>query len=120
MPSVILGNVSGGQQIILTNIWSGIFENHGVQLRWAGPGNAYVSVYSNVTVNSGTVSNTGVNSGGTNDGMIVLSGERYNVPPLVINNIGGTASGIFNIYALCDAASSGVGRMYFEPWCENL
>ena len=125
MPSVILGNTSGGQLLISGNPWSGRLMNAGIQLKWVpspsspprlGSGNAYIALSGNMTTNSGAVLGSGGAASGMVDGMCLGPGDAYYIEPSVIANSQGTGSGVFNIYAACDALVSGVGRIYFEPF----
>jgi hypothetical protein len=93
----------------------------GIQLRWIGSGNAYIALSGGnppksgnfMTINSGTFPLSGGAASGMLDGMVMLTGDAYFIPQIVLGSKGGATSGSFNIYGLQDAAASG-GRMYFE------
>lgn len=109
MPSILLGNQSGGQILVSGNPWSGsIRPQGGVQLRLArnASGNAYIGLSGGVTISSGGFLQSG---GGLLDGMIMGPGDSYFIP-----RIGTGVSGAFSIYAAGDAAVSGQGRLYWE------
>lgn len=109
MPSVLLTNQSGGQ-----NILSGWVSGHplqpvgGVQLRLSpiASGNAYVGLSGTVAITSGNMS--GTMSGGL-DGMIMKPGDTYFIPKLACG-----LSGNLTVQVATDAAASGQGRMFFE------
>lgn len=112
MPSAVVSNASGAPfPLISGNFWSGNNAFHpygGVQLKTApyNSGNVYIGLSGGVTIASGGFMLSGVN---TTDGMIMGPGDSYFVPKLAMQN-----SGIFNIYAGCDAACSGQGRVFYE------
>lgn len=111
MPSSILTPASGAPfPIISGNYWSGQTPRPvgGVNLKLhpEASGNAYISLSGGSTVNSGGFLLSGANR---SDGMILSPGDTYFVPKLAF-----TVSGVFNIYATCDAACSGQARLYWE------
>lgn len=118
MPSVFIGNRSGGQPLFSGNLLSGRtsfegkFPQAGVQLRWDrnASGYAYVGLSGGVTVNSGGVLQSGTTWVGGMDGMQMGPGDSYWIPRTGL----GIQSGDFNVFVLCDAGASGQGRMYFE------
>jgi hypothetical protein len=115
MPSVILGNASGGQQILsgFGPLWSGKLGNPtigGCQLRLdITGGRAYVALSGGVTITSGGLTSNIPNTSGIFDGLPMSSGDAMFIPKLGIG-----PSGLPQIFVATDAASSGVGRMYFE------
>lgn len=114
MPSIILGNQSGGQNILSGAYWSGRLGNPtvaGVQLRLAATaaGNAYVGLSGGVTVNSGAVIGSGGMSSGLLDGFLLTPGDTYFLPRIAVG-----ASGIPQVFVGTDAAASGQARMYVE------
>lgn len=62
-----------------------------------------------MTITSGQMFLSGGPNSGLSDGMIMAPGDSYFVP-----RIGTGASGRVNIFADCDVAASGIGRLYFE------
>jgi hypothetical protein len=62
-----------------------------------------------MTITSGQMFLSGGPNSGLSDGMILAPGDSYFVPKIACGN-----SGFLNIYALCDVAASGIGRLYFE------
>lgn len=112
MPSVILGNTSGGQQLISGNVWSGLRQppvgTLYLKLDPASSGNAYVSLSGNMTTTSGGYFLSG---GGMLDGMIMKPGDVYPIPKLVLT--GSSGLGV-PVWIQCDAAASGRSRMYWE------
>ncbi len=112
MPSLLLGNQSGGQLIYSGAVYSGFpAPVGGVQLRWAAnaSGNAYVALSGNMHITSGNLNSSGLPCSGYLDGMLLTPGDSYFVP-----KIGVGYSGMPSIYAMVDAPASGQGRMYFE------
>lgn len=114
MPSVLLTAASGAPFIVYSGglPFSGrpvMFPYSFVNLKYANTasGNAYVSYTSGgpFAVNSGGAF---PNGSGLYDAMMLAPGERYQIPRLVF------ISGILNIFATCDAAASGQGRLYFD------
>lgn len=113
MPSVLIGNplLSGPQVVVSGNPWSGrVNPVGGIQFRLAknASGNVYIGLSGNVTLNSGGMFMSG---GGLADGMLVGPGDAYWVPKL-----GMATSGTYSVYARHDAAVSGQGRLYWEPF----
>lgn len=110
MPSMIIGNKSGGDLLISGNPWSGTTRTV-TELRWPAyaSGHAYVALSGNMTVNSGGYSNSG--TAGLMDGRCLAPGGVMLIPKSCV-----TASGLFNIYVACDAAASGQARIYFENY----
>ena len=111
MPSVILGNplASGAQIVVSGNVFSGrLAPVGGVQLAWDrnASGNVYIGLSGGMTVNSGGMFLSG---GGLLDGMQVGPGGVYFIPKIAL-----ATSGAVTIYAQCDAACSGVSRLYWE------
>lgn len=119
MPSVILGNASGGQNILSGSaLWSGagVHPVGGVQLRWhcSAGGLAYVSLSGNMTINSGGIlGNSGTYLSGLLDGMLMAPGDPYFIPKL-----GTGMSGSPSVFCACDAAVSGasLSRMFWEAY----
>lgn len=109
MPSIILGNpqASGPQIIVSGNPWSGKLVPVGsIDLFWTSSGgNAYVGTSGNMTMTSGGMFLSG---GGVNDGMMIPPGARYTIPKCNLN-----ISGTITVYANCDVAASGLGRLYY-------
>lgn len=126
MPSIVLGQPyqSGAVQIITGNPWSGILiPTGGIQLRWISSGGNACIAFSGggpplsggfMTLNSGQMPLSGGAASGMLDGMVLSTGDAMFIPRTVLSNRAGTTSGIVNLYALCDLAASGVGRLYFE------
>lgn len=113
MPSVLLGFLSGGVDLLSGNYWSGrgLVPWAGVQLR-AGSlnsGYVYVALSGGMTVTSGGLGSGAFNSGGLMDGMQLAPGDAYFVPRLAVG-----PSGNPNLYALPDAACSGQARLFYE------
>ena len=81
-----------------------------VNLKYANnaSGNAYISYQSGgpFNINSGAAF---PNGSGLYDMMMLAPGERYSIPRLEFPN-----SGVLNIFATCEAAASGQGRLYFD------
>lgn len=115
MPSVIVGAISGGMQLVSGNFWSGVaaFRPQGtVQLRWdptLSSGRCYVGFSGGITTGSGAVIGSGGIASGMLDGMILNPSDSYMIPRLAFG-----LSGNLDIFVTCDAAVSGVGRLWFE------
>lgn len=120
MPSVLLSPASGSPFPVYSgNLFSGQ-GNHPVgivQLRWAreASGNAYIYLSGGnsggLGINSGGVFMSGGQLSGLSDGMVMYPGDAYSIPKSACG-----ASGQLGIYASCDSAASGVGRLYFESF----
>lgn len=114
MPSLILGFLSGGTNILSGNYYSGQGTFHpvgGVQLQ-AGKnqsGSIYVSLSGGVTIGSGGFMQSGFT--GNMDGIEISPGNGYFLPKL-----GFTVSGNPCIFAQPDAACSGVARLSWETF----
>jgi hypothetical protein len=113
MPSVIVGNpaLSGAQIVVSGFPWSGqIRPVGGVQLRWSSTasGNCFIGLSGGTTVTSGGMFLSG---GGLLDGMLLTPGDGYWVP-----RIGTGLSGNLTIYAQCEPAASGQGRLFYEVY----
>jgi hypothetical protein len=117
MPSVLIGQplASGSQPLVSGNPWSGTrIPIGGITMRWGGPANAYVTLSGgpplsgpDLHIGSGGMFLSGTS--GLMDGFPLSSGESLFVPKALL------ISGQFNIYIGCDAAASGIGRMWWEP-----
>ena len=127
MPSVVLGNdpASGAQLVVSGSLYSGQLLHFGISLLWVSSGgNCYVSTSGGnpplsggfMTITSGGMAKSGGAASGMLDGMLLLPFTRYYIPPGMLYNRGGSNSGSFNIFALCDPAASGVGRLYFDQY----
>lgn len=115
MPSILVSPVSGGLQVISApNPYSGKLLPVGeIRLLWTtaiSGANCYIALSGGMTVNSGSFGT----SGGLMDGRAIPPGGSYNIPKLGITSTVGNTSGTFNIYASCDAAASGAGRLYYD------
>lgn len=110
MPSILIGNLSGGDLILSGCPWSGKAAKplSTVQLVWDpnASGNCYVSLSGGLTVASGGFFLSG---GGNMDGLPMQPGGTYAVPRAAM-----LQSGSINIYVTADAACSGQARMYYE------
>lgn len=124
MPSIVLGQpvASGATTVISGNPWSGSQREPvgGIQLLWISSGGAcFVGLSGGgpvlsgptMTVNSGQMALSGGAASGMLDGMYVAPGVPYFLPRLAF-----PISGIYNLYATCEQAASGVGRLYFEAF----
>ena len=115
MPSVLVGNQSGGQPIVSGNPWSGQnpVPQGGIQLRWDGTasGYLYVGLSGNLTVASGGLYQSGSAWSGMLDGMQLSPGDTYWIPRIATG-----ISGNINIFVTADAAASGQGRLYWEAY----
>lgn len=112
MPSMLVGNQSGGDLVISGNPWSGFYAPLGyVRLRWdfLASGACYIGFSGGLTANSGQVLGSGGISSGMLDGMQLPPGQYYDVPKSVFAN----HSGSFQLFATCDSACSGK-RLYIE------
>lgn len=112
MPSIILGNTSGGQNILSGSYYSGNLVPIGevrLKLALTSSGNCYVGLSGGVTANSGTLAASGGASSGLLDGMLMFPGDSYNIP-----KIGYGRSGQPQLYVVCDAAASGQARLYWQ------
>lgn len=113
MPSRILSRASGAPfPLISGNFWSGQGGTHpvgSIVFRWASDasGNAYIALSGGATITSGGFFLSGTL--GNADAMMIPPGGTYTLPKLAIN-----LSGVLNVYASCDAAASGVGRLWWE------
>lgn len=114
MPSVLVGNptLSGPQQVISGNPWSGFRRNPltGIQFKLSriASGSVYLGLSGNVTLNSGGLFLSGPSY---SDGTEVGPGDAYFIPALAFQT-----SGTYNVYARHDAACSGQARLFFEPY----
>jgi hypothetical protein len=111
--------------VVSGSLYSGVFVGAGLQLRWiSSGGNCYVGVAGGgpplsggfMTITSGGMQLSGGAASGMLDGMLLGPGDAFFVEPGVLGNRNGPTSGTFNVWALCDQAASGVGRLYFAPW----
>lgn len=113
MPSILIGNRSGGQPLISGNYYSGQTPKPqgSVFLKWDGAasGNAYVGLSGGVTAQSGSHFLSGATLGAL-DGIPMARGESLTVPRYAFQ-----VSGTLNVWIGCDAAASGT-RMYFEVY----
>lgn len=113
MPSVVIGQGSGPQQIISGNPWSGQqkMPRTGVQLRLArnASGEVYVGLSGGVTANSGGSFASGAS--GMLDGFPLGPGDSYFVPAYAFG-----VSGTYNLFARWEAAASGQARLYYEAF----
>ena len=132
MPSLVLGTpfLSGATQIISGNPWSGQLEPKGtIRLWWicaASGANCYIALSGGgpplsggfMTYNSGGMLLSGGAASGMLDGIPIAPGgiAEYDVPKLGLGSTGGTTSGTYNLFANCDPAASGIGRLYFEMY----
>lgn len=127
MPSQLIGVISGGQNLLSGNYFSGLGAFHpvgGLQLRAdkSNSGNIYVALSGGVTINSGVISNAGVTSGGFMDGFPLAPGDSYFIPKIAfIQSSGGglsgtTGSGTPGIFVACDSACSGTARVNYEAF----
>lgn len=124
MPSIILGNNSGGQNILSGAIlWpSGVGTPKpvgGVQIRLdrGALGNAYFGFSGNLTINSGPClagAASGHYGSGLLDGTPLYPGDVAFVPRLGV--IGTSQSGMPALFVATDATASGQARLYFEPY----
>lgn len=119
MPSVLLSRASGNPFPLASgNIWSGQGAFHPVgkvvlKLSPDASGFAYISLSGYIPVTSGgpTINSGGFLLSGLNvDGFLMKPGDTYEIPKLALQ------SGTMNIYATCDAAVSGQGRLYWEAF----
>ncbi len=127
MPSLLLGQplASGAQTVISGSIFSGRLEPVGsILLRFISSGGcAYISLSGGgpvlsgnfMTITSGGMALSGGCLSGMLDGMILAPGDTYTIPKLALGN-SITGSGTVNIFALCDVAASGIGRLYWEAF----
>lgn len=112
MPSTILSAASGSPfPLVSGNLWSGQGAFHpvgGVRLLLdpISSGNAYISLSGGATTRSGGF----FLSGGLTDGMLLAPGGDYFIPKLAF------VSGQMSIWATCDPAASGQGRLYWETF----
>lgn len=114
MPSVIVAGLvqSGGQPLISGNPWSGHVVPQGkvrISLDRAASGSVYIGLSGGMTINSGGFTLSG--NIGILDGVQVIPGGVYEIPRQAINT-----SGSINVYIGCDAACSGVARIYYEAY----
>lgn len=120
MPSVVIGFLSGGTNILSGNYFSGQGAYHpvgGVQLvaDISNSGNLYIGLSGGVTITSGVVQASGF--AGAMDGMQMRPGTPYYIPKIAFNVPGGpgvNCSGQPAIYVLPDSACSGRARLYWE------
>ena len=108
---------SGGVNIMSGNFFSGLGGKEpyaGVQLKTSrsNSGNIYVTLSGGLTINSGGLNTSGLpNYAGRMDGMQLGPGDAYFVPRLAFIWYSGSPQ----LFAIADAATSGVGRLYMEP-----
>jgi hypothetical protein len=120
MPSTLLGYplASGPQPLVSGCPWSGLYPEPfafvNLKLDTSAGGRAYVCLSGGV---SGGAGNPHLNSGGTFlsgsgllDGYLMSPGDVYQVARRSCSYV----SGQLSIFAYCDAAASGVARMYWE------
>lgn len=112
MPSVLIGNQSGGQPLVSGNVWSGYAPKPqgGVQLRLDrnASGNVYYGLSGGITIGSGGFFLSG---GGNMDGTQLGPGDSAWIP-----RIGTGMSGGMSIYVAGEATVSGQGRLYYEVY----
>lgn len=111
MPSFLLGNRSGGDPVISGNPWSGQLVPAGtllLHLDRSASGNAYYGFSGGMTIQSGGFFLSG---GGLMDGMALNPGESHSIPKYAFR-----VSGTVNLFAGCDPAASGQGRLYWEAY----
>jgi hypothetical protein len=130
MPSLVLGQpyASGAQQVIVGSPWSGQLRPQGqINFWWvcaASGANCYLALSGGgppasgnfMTYNSGQMFLSGGALSGLLDGCPIAPGGTYNIPRLAFGSEGGTTSGTFNVFAMCDPTASGIGRLYFEVY----
>lgn len=118
MSSILLGQpfASGATVVISGNPWSGtLLPVGGVRLKWVSSGgNAYVGLSGGGPPLSGgflTVTSGGfpLSGGGILDGFLLAPGDNYFIPFCRFKQ-----SGTYSVYAQCDAAASGIGRMFYD------
>ncbi len=126
MPSMLLGNpvASGAIRVMSGNPYSGTFgPTGGVQFRWVSSGgNCYIALSGGgpilsgtfMTINSGDIVATRGPASGMLDGFLMAPGDSYFLPALCFGK--GPNSGFINVFALCDAVASGIGRLYWETF----
>lgn len=111
MPSLILDNRSGGQNILSGAFFSGhpLVPLGGIQLRLSpmASGNCYIAFSGGVTINSGGLPPNHLS--GALDGMLLAPGDSYFIPKAFCG-----ASGSPQIYIATDPAASGQARLYYE------
>jgi hypothetical protein len=113
MPSLLLSNASGGQNILSGGLWSGAVGGQGnpvdgsVMLRLSptSPDYCYVSLSGGTTVTSGGVTV----SGGQLDGMIMCPGDTLFIPKSALGWSGEPA-----IYVATGPAGQNTSRLFFE------
>lgn len=111
MPSFLIGNASGGNQLISGFPWSGKpMPIGGVQLRLDSnaSGSVYFALSGGVTIRSGGFFLSG---GGLMDGFQLGPGQQYFIPRL-----GTGESGALSVYVAGEAATSGQARLYYEMY----
>ena len=113
MPSILLGVISGGTNILSGNYWSGQGGIHpvgGIQLLMnpSNSGIVYVACSGGVTIRSGGFQASGL-SGGM-DGMPIGPGVGYFIPKLEFI----PSSGNPTIFCQPDANCSGQAVVFFE------
>lgn len=127
----MLGNpyASGATVVISGNVWSGQGYYHpqgGIQFRWfSSGGNCYLGLSGGgpplsgnfMTMNSGGMQLSGGFLSGALDGIPLEPGGSYFIPFSAFRPQLNVISGLYlNVFALCDQAASGVGRLSFEPF----
>lgn len=114
MPSVQIGNQSGGQALFSGNPFSGTLRPFGgVQLMWdplASGLYAYVGLSGGLTVKSGVINSSFINSGGGLDGLPMAAGTTYFIPKIACQPVSGSTP----IFVACDQGASGLYRLYYE------
>lgn len=115
MPSLLL-TAASGVLVMSGNLISGrLTPLGGVQLRWiSSGGNAYVAFSGGFTVGSGTLTGSGGCLSGMMDAFPLAPGDGFFVPQIALLERAGPVSGTFNLWATCDPAASGAGRLFFD------
>lgn len=118
MPSVLLGFLSGGTNVLSGNYFSGqgsLKPLGGVQLMaWPNnSGNVYVSLSGGVTILSGTFQQSGslLSGLGAMDGIPLAAGTPYFVQKMAFPVSGSPA-----IFCQPDANCSGQARIFWEAY----
>lgn len=107
MPSVILTNQSGGQNVLSgwfsgrTALGSVVFKLHP-----NASGNVYIGLSGGVTIGSGNMSGT---FSGALDGYLLTPGQTHTLGKASLG-----PSGLPQVFVATDAAASGQGRLFFE------
>jgi len=116
MPSLIVGFLSGGINLLSGNYYSGTksqIPTGGLQLRADknNPGVIYFALSGGITIQSGAIQQSGGALSGLTDGLPIYAGDACFVP-----RIGLGLSGQMQLFVASDLNGSGTNRLYYDSF----